>query len=152
MQRCDDRAAPARPLDDRLPGWTRRIAASTWLLLLSVALFACGPGEDSNEALVERGRQVFVLCATCHQVDNPANRAGPTLQGMIGRPAASQPSFAYSEALRRSAIVWDEGTLAAFLADPRGVVPGNRMAFAGLRDPDDIEAVIAYLRHATAAP
>lgn len=129
----------------------RRIAAFVRPLLLCGALFACGPGEDSDEALVARGGEVFVLCANCHQVDNPGNRAGPTLQGLMGRPAASLQNFTYSEALRRSAIVWDETTLAAFLADPRGVVPGNRMAFAGLRNPDDIEAVIAFLRDATEA-
>ena len=91
-------------------------------------------------------------CVACHHIDSPASKAGPTLQGMFGRPAAAVPGFAYSEALRRSGIVWNDASLAAFLADPRGTVPDNRMAFAGLRDPNDVDAIIAFLRHATRLP
>ena len=131
---------------------TRAIAARALPLLLGAALSACGPGEDDGEAQIARGQQVFVHCVACHHIDSPASKAGPTLQGMFGRPAAAVPGFAYSEALRRSGIVWNDASLAAFLTDPRGTVPDNRMAFAGLRDPNDVDAIIAFLRHATRLP
>jgi cytochrome c len=98
---------------------------------------------------VERGQSVFKRCAACHVVDQPKNRVGPHLVGLFGRESGSVEGFAYSSALRGSGIVWDEQQLDAYLENPRKHVKGTRMAFAGLKDPQDRQDVIAYLKQAT---
>ena len=57
--------------------------------------------------------------------------------------------YRYSMALKNAAIVWDEKTLDAWLANPRKLVPGNRMLFRGLRKGEHREDVIAFLKQAT---
>ena len=97
-----------------------------------------------------KGETVFNKCKACHSVDEPKNKVGPYLVGVFGRPAGSVEGFKYSEAMKGSGITWDEQTLAAYLADPRGYIKGNRMAFVGLKNQQDIANVIAYLKQATA--
>lgn len=77
------------------------------------------------------------------------NRTGPSLHGVVGREAGAVSGFAFSPALRNSGITWTEDELSRYLEHPQGVVPGTRMAFAGLRDPQDRAAVIAYLQAQT---
>lgn len=112
------------------------------------------PAETSpmgpDPALVAQGETVFRACAACHEIGEGArNRVGPHLNGTIGMTVGTHEGFRYSPALRQageSGMVWDEETLAAYLSDPRGFIPGNRMAFQGLRSEEDIMAVIAYMQ------
>ncbi len=110
------------------------------------ATAAAGP----DPALVAMGETVFKKCASCHQVGEGArNRSGPTLNGIIGAKLAANEDFKYSNAFKAAheeGRVWDEETLTAFLADPRGYFSGTKMSFRGLDDPADVEAVIAYLQ------
>jgi cytochrome c len=103
-----------------------------------------------DPALVAQGEQVFRACAACHQIGEGAvNRVGPHLNGVFGQPVAAHEDFRYSPALRGagdSGMIWDEETLAGYLADPRGFIRGNRMAFQGLRSEEEIAAVIAYIQ------
>ena len=92
---------------------------------------------------------MFSRCKACHVVDKEQNRVGPHLVGIIGRPAGSVEGFKYSDAMKSSGKTWDEATLAAYLKDPKGYIPGNKMAFAGLKKEDEVEDVIAYLKQAT---
>jgi cytochrome c len=96
-----------------------------------------------------KGRTVFNKCRACHVVDQEQNRVGPHLVGIMGRAAGSVEGYNYSAAMKASGIVWDEETIAAYLADPKGYIPNNRMVFVGLRSDDEIEDVIAYLKEAT---
>ena len=98
-----------------------------------------------------KGETVFNKFNACHSVDVPKNNVGPNLVGVFGRPAGTVEGFKYSEAMKGSGITWDEMTLAAYLADPRGYIKGNRMAFVGLKNQEDIANVIAYLKQATAS-
>jgi cytochrome c2 len=92
------------------------------------------------------GAAVFGSCAVCHPHEPSGGAgAGPNLHGVVGRRAASDPSFAYSDALRASRITWSEAELDAFLADPQARVPGTTMPFAGLKDPAQRAAVIRFL-------
>jgi len=92
------------------------------------------------------GAIVFKKCAVCHAIGPGAvNKVGPELNGVIGRPAGSVPGYNYSQANKNSGIVWDEASLTTYLANPRGVVPGTKMTFAGLKNETDITDVIAYL-------
>ena len=97
----------------------------------------------------EEGAKVYNKCKACHVVDEAKNRVGPHLVGIIGRPAGSVEGYSYSAAMKESGIVWDEASLDAYLASPREVVPGTKMAFAGLRQEEERADVIAYLKEAT---
>jgi cytochrome c len=68
---------------------------------------------------------------------------------LFGRQAGSLPDFDYSNAMKNSGIVWNEETLDRFLADPRGVVPGTKMTYVGIKNPQDRADLIAYLKEAT---
>ncbi len=92
------------------------------------------------------GERVFRQCQACHVIDTEQNRVGPHLVGIFGREAGAVEGFKYSDAMANSGIVWDEETIAAYLANPRGYVSGNRMAFAGLRSEEQIADVIAYMK------
>jgi cytochrome c len=114
----------------------------TWLFALMAAALAAPSALAADAA---NGQKVFRQCQACHVVDKEQNRVGPHLVGIIGRPAGSVEGFKYSPAMAESGIVWTPETIAQYLADPRAFVNGNRMAFAGLRKPEDIADVIAYL-------
>jgi cytochrome c len=107
---------------------------------------AAAPAAASDAAA---GQKVFAKCKACHEVGSTTNKIGPTLKGMFGRKAGTVEGFAYSKAMKESGIVWDEATLKTYLADPKGSMPGNKMAFVGLKKPEDIDNVIAYLKEAT---
>lgn len=93
------------------------------------------------------GEKVFKKCAVCHAVGAGAkNKIGPQLNGIVGRPAAQVDGFKYSDAMRVSGLVWDEAAFAQYLRDPKGVVKGTKMIFAGLKKDDEIANVIAYLK------
>ncbi|MEO1328962.1 MAG: cytochrome c family protein [Pseudomonadota bacterium] len=100
-------------------------------------------GGDAAE-----GAKVYRKCRTCHVIDKEQNRAGPHQVGIIGRPAGAVDGFRYSDAMAGSGIVWDAETLDGYLENPRKYMPGNKMAFPGLRDEADRKNVIAYLLEA----
>jgi cytochrome c len=118
------------------------LVASALALWGSVAL-ADGDPED--------GAKVFNKCKACHVADEPQNRVGPHLMGLFGRQAGSVEGFKYSDAMKESGVTWSEETIAEYIADPRGYIKGNRMAFVGIKDEEDIEDLIAYLKEATAS-
>lgn len=98
-------------------------------------------------ALAAQGEKVFGKCKSCHQVGEGAkNRSGPHLNGVVGRAIGAVDGFRYSGAMSEMGGVWDEATLAGFLANPRGAVKGTKMSFAGLKSEDDIAAVTEYLK------
>ncbi|MGI4813806.1 MAG: c-type cytochrome [Janthinobacterium lividum] len=114
--------------------------------LLSAVLVA-GSAHAQQTAAPLDGRQIFARCATCHSVAPGGDGVGPSLAGILNRPAASEPGFRYSRALKNSGITWDAATLDAYLTNPQQRVPGNHMAFSGIADPAERAALIDYLRH-----
>jgi len=105
------------------------------------------PAQADGDA--EAGKKVYNKCKACHALEEGKNRVGPSLYKILGRPAGSIEGFKYSKAMMESGLTWDEGTLEKFLAKPKELVPGTRMAFPGLRKEDEIEDVIAYLKSAS---
>ncbi len=81
------------------------------------------------------GKRVFIQCQACHSLKDGENRVGPSLYGIIGATAAHLPNFRYSDANKSSGIVWTEEKLFDYLKNPRAMVPGTTMAFAGIADP-----------------
>jgi cytochrome c len=88
----------------------------------------------------------FNQCKACHKVEAGKHGVGPSLAGVFGKKAGTTEGFKYSDAHKASGLTWDEATLGKYLADPKGTVPGNKMAFAGLKKPEDVAAVVAYLK------
>jgi cytochrome c len=109
-------------------------------------LAACLAGGVANAGDVAKGKVVFQRCAICHRVDKGGgNGLGPNLFGIVGRKAGTVAGFSYSAAMKNSGIVWSASKLIAYVAHPAQVVPGNRMAFAGVIDPGQQADVVAYL-------
>lgn len=124
----------------------RRTVASL-LLVLFTSTAAAAAGDGAGDAA--RGERVFQRCFACHSVD-PAERnlQGPNLHGVVGRRAATLPEFEYSPAmlaLGKTGLVWTGETLARFLTDPQGLVPGNAMGFFGLPSAEERADLIRYL-------
>ena len=118
------------------------------LLGLAVAALASSPvlAQEGDPAA---GEKVFNKCRACHVLDEDKNRVGPYLHGIIGRPAGTAEGFTYSPAMKDSGIVWDEETIAEYVTDPKAYIPGNRMAFPGLKKQEDVANLMAYLAEAT---
>ncbi len=99
------------------------------------------------KASAEAGEDGFKKCAACHtNAKGGENKVGPNLWNIIGRPIGQVAGFAYSDAIKAKGGNWTWEALAAYLNDPRGNIPGNKMAFAGLTDPTDLAEMLAYLR------
>jgi nitrite reductase (NO-forming) len=90
------------------------------------------------------GRLVFRKCQACHSMEPGKTILGPSLAGIMGRKAGSDPGYNYSPAMKHANIVWDAKTLDAYLSDPQKLVPGNKMPFPGLKTDHDRADVIAY--------
>ena len=98
---------------------------------------------------VVHGDKVFLQCKACHVIEAGQNRVGPSLHGIIGRTAGQVAGFSYSAANKGSGIVWTEEKLFEYLENPRKTIPGTKMSFAGLAQPQDRADVIAYLKAKT---
>jgi len=98
----------------------------------------------------DNGQAKFALCKSCHTAvrDGP-NMTGPNLYDVFGRRAATEPGFAYSDALKVSKIVWDADSIDKWIANPRADVPGTKMTYLGMENAKDRIDLIAYLRLVT---
>ena len=100
-------------------------------LLAAPVQSACAQPATSNPETLH-GKRLFLLCAACHTLhEGDADKVGPNLYGVIGKPAGSRGAFAYSDALKNSGITWSAQTLNAWLTQPSALVPGTKMAFPG---------------------
>ncbi len=114
-------------------------------MIAAVAL--CASVAPAMAADPAAGEKAYAVCKACHRVGEGAkNTVGPTLNGVVGRPAASVEGFAYSEPMKKSGITWDEAALTEYLKNPKAKVPGTKMAFAGVKDDTKVADIIAYLK------
>lgn len=97
-----------------------------------------------------RGEAIYARCAACHAL--AYDRVGPRHCGLVGRRAGSVQGFAYSPAMKQSAIVWDEQALDRFLAAPMKAIPGTTMTYDGVPDRLERADLIAYLRQVDRTP
>jgi cytochrome c len=114
------------------------LAGSALALALGAApAGAAPPGDPVN------GEAVYSRCLACHAL--AYDRTGPRHCGLIGRRAGAVKGFPYTEAMKRSGIVWTAATLDRFLANPMGVVPGTAMGYSGIADAKERADLIAWL-------
>jgi cytochrome c len=96
---------------------------------------------------VEKGQRSFNKCLPCHAIGPGAeNKVGPALNGIDGRHAGAVASFNYSEANKNSGLVWNEATFKDYIRSPQAKIPGTKMAFAGITNPQEIDNLWAYLK------
>ena len=117
------------------------------LVVLTIAGTASSQAADGDP---QRGGQIYQRCLACHSLEY--NRSGPKHCGLFGRQAGTLPGYAYSKAMKASGIIWNELSLDRFLENPLKTLPGTKMAYAGVKDPQERADLIAYLRHATGDP
>lgn len=116
-------------------------ALSVFLALgTSFCVSAYGGDVKSGEAVFRQ------RCQMCHsQKKGGPNRLGPDLFDIMGKKAGEKAGFRYSRPLQNSKIVWNDANMKKWLNQPAAMVPGNRMSFAGLRNPKQVDDLIAYL-------
>ena len=124
-----------------------RISDPRPIAILALCLFAgAGATRAATDAELSHGKRLFLYCAACHTIGaGEPDKVGPNLHGVIGAKAGTRGGFAYSAALRDSGIVWSDDTLNAWLRQPTALVPGTKMAFAGLPGDQDRADLIAFL-------
>jgi cytochrome c len=114
---------------------------ASFFLIAAVSASAALAQDAAN------GEKVFAQCRACHQVGEKAkNAVGPVLNGLFGRSAGTVEGFNYSPANKNSGVTWDEATFREYIKDPKAKMPGTKMIYAGLKDEQRIEDLIAYLK------
>jgi len=119
---------------------------SAAVAVLALAAFA----SPSLAGDADAGKKVFNKCKACHAVgDGASHKVGPELNELFGRSAGGAEGYKYSKAMIEAGeggLIWDEAGLTTFLAKPKAMIKGTKMAFAGLKKDDDIANVVAYLK------
>ncbi|AYG66903.1 MULTISPECIES: cytochrome c family protein [unclassified Rhizobium] len=124
------------------------LCAAPAVIMLAVASSAFADGD------AVAGAVVFRKCGACHTATASENRVGPSLMGVVGRPVASAPNYAYSPAMKAFGAdgkVWDDALLRKYLPGPQFLVKGTRMTFPGLKSERDLDNLIAYLKNPVVA-
>jgi cytochrome c len=104
----------------------------------------------ANAADMNMGKRQFGVCTSCHTLEvGGANKVGPNLHGIFGRKAGSKADFSYSDAMKKSTVIWNEAALDKYLSKPTEFIPGNKMSFPGYPKPESRANVIAYLKEAS---
>jgi cytochrome c len=95
---------------------------------------------------VAAGEQSFRKCLPCHAIGVGAkNKVGPELNGLDGRHSGTAPGYNYSEANKKSGIVWDKANFEKYINDPRAMIPGTKMIFPGIKNPKEVDNLWAYV-------
>jgi cytochrome c len=92
----------------------------------------------------DHGKALYQTCIACH-TEKP-DTIGPSLKGVFGRKSAALDDYRYSNPMKRANLTWDETNLRDYIVDPQARVKGNRMPFAGVRDPKDADDLVAFLK------
>ena len=114
---------------------------STHAVIIVAALAGASPALADAAA----GQKVFQgQCSTCHAVTSGTNKIGPSLYGIVGRPAATA-AYKYSAAMTKAGLTWSVAELHTYLAAPRKAVPGTKMTYGGLKDGVKLDNLVDYL-------
>ena len=115
-------------------------------MMRSAAIAALALIAVTSSARADDGPTVFNdNCAVCHATEPGVNKLGPSLAGIVGRPAASLKEYPYSDAMQKAGVTWTKLVLDKYLTDPQAMVKGTKMLFVGLKNAKDRKALIDYL-------
>ncbi len=118
-------------------------------VLAALALIVLPGAAMAQEGDAAKGEKVFAKCKACHVADAETNRVGPHLKGVVGRAIAAVADYKYSNAMLEFAKAnpaWTDDLFLKYIENPKGTVPGTKMAFAGLKKPDERADLLAYLK------
>ncbi len=116
------------------------------ILIIAAVAIAASAGTALAQD-VEKGQRSFNKCLPCHAIGPDAqNKIGPELNGLDGRHSGSVPNFSYSDANKNSGIVWNEEKFKQYIKAPQAMIPGTKMIFAGITNPQEINDLWAYLK------
>jgi cytochrome c len=136
-------------LQYRMIHWNARVTDADEQVLTQWAhgaslIATSGVGQAASDGDAARGKDVFEKrCTGCHAMAQ--DREGPRLQGVYGRVSGTVAGFPYSDALKKAHVVWDDGSLEKWLADPDAFLPGNNMDFL-VTKPQERKDLIAYFK------
>ena len=123
--------------------------------MMAAAALALAPLGSAIAQDADAGQRVFNTCRACHNINQGGrNGVGPALYGVWGRAAGAVEGFRYSAPMRAKAtegLVWTSENMRAYLADPKALVPGGSMAFAGVRNEQQLNDLLAFLQRASTA-
>ena len=115
-------------------------------IVIAASLLLAGSATAALAADPAAGEKIFkTQCGICHAVAAGQNRIGPTLFGVVGRPAGSVPGFNYTADHKKLDVTWDAATLDKYLTNPRAMVPDTSMVYPGLKDSAERADLVAYL-------
>src|SRR5579883_597981 len=115
---------------------------SALILIASSAMASAALAQD-----VDAGKTSFNKCMACHSIGEGAkNKVGPELNGLDGRKSGTAPDYNYSDANKNSGITWNATTFKEYIKNPMARVPGTKMAFAGIKNDEEINDLWAYIR------
>lgn len=114
----------------------------------AMAIAMSGGTAGAVEGVAANGETVYKKCASCHSIEVGKNKVGPSLAALFGRVPGTAAGFKYSKGMVEFGVgkVWDEATLMTYLPNPKELVKGTKMAFAGLKEEQDIADIIAYMK------
>lgn len=116
------------------------------MLIAAMAVFAVSTGAALAQDAA-KGEHSFNKCLPCHSIGPDAqNKIGPVLNGLDGRHSGAVPNFSYSDANKNSGIVWNETSFKQYIQDPKAMVPGTKMIFAGVKNPQEVDDLWAYIK------
>jgi cytochrome c len=114
-------------------------------MLVMAAVLAVSARAAAQD--VAKGEIVFHQCMICHAIGADAqNKIGPELNGLDGRHSGTVANYSYSDANKNSGIVWNETTFKEYIVNPQAKIPGTKMPFAGLKDPQQVTDLWAYIK------
>ena len=115
-------------------------------VMIGVLVLAVSAGAAAAQD-VSAGETSFKKCLPCHDVGEDAqNKVGPVLNGLDGRKAGTAPDYNYSDANKNSGITWNEASFKEYIQDPRAKVPGTKMIFPGIKNPQEVDNLWAYIK------
>ena len=115
------------------------------MLVVAAMIAVCAGAAAAQDGA--KGEIVFHQCMICHSIGgNAQNKIGPELDGLDGRHSGTAPNYNYSDANKNSGIVWSETTFKQYIVDPRAMIPGTKMPFAGIKDPQQVNDLWAYIK------
>ncbi|SEP31756.1 cytochrome c [Rhodospirillales bacterium URHD0017] len=122
-----------------------------WAGAIVAAIVGLATQASAQSGDPAKGQRVFnQQCRACHTLEKDGAQAtGPNLHGVFGRKAGTAEGFAFSEAMVKSGIVWDDTTMAEYNRDPKAKVPGTKMVFNGVKQQGQLDDLVAYLKQAT---